>query len=177
MELIKKTLKIAQLVCTKLNRSQRIYYFSALFWGAALLCYLLTFALLAYASMIAAIGFMFAGVISDLLEVFKRIWNTAIGKSVILLMYGGAANLAYAGSNQIINLLIKYDTAPLTYAINYVALLLVPMFVVASTIIVFGVLFFLGQVYFAFISNTESMKNSECLKTVAPSSIENYPTM
>lgn len=172
---IKKLLIKNERLCENLNRSQKFYYFGLLFSLLAVLWWLTPFNEIFLAGLFSAGLLLTFAVISDILSVYKRIWTTNIGKGFILVVYAGATNLAYALSSQIINEIVKYETVKLVYATNFVAVMLIPLFIVVATFVVFFILFIFGQFYVVLATHAEQLQSSRCLRGIVPKNIEKYP--
>ena len=172
---LKKFLVRNERLCENLNRSQKFYYWGVLLAVLAGFWWLTPFNDIFLAALFAAGFLLTCAVISDILIVYKKIWETNIGKGLILVLYAAATNLAYALSSQLVNEVIGYESAQLTYTTNFVAVMLIPLFVVVATFIVFFVLFLFGQFYVLLAAYAEQMKSSRCLRGVVLSNIERYP--
>lgn len=172
---IKKLLIKNERLCENLNRSQKFYYFGILFSLLAAFWWLTPFNDIFLAGLFSAGLLLTIAVISDILSVYKKIWGTNIGKGFILVLYAGATNLAYAISTQIINEIVKYESVKLVYATNFVAVMLIPFFIVAATFVVFFILFMFGQFYILLAVHAEQLQSSRCLRGIVPSNIEKYP--
>src|SRR5690606_3339533 len=95
-----------------------------------------------------------AGVISDFLSVYQRLWSVVIGKGLILLSYYLATTTAFALAVQILNEIVRYETAGIPYAVSFVAVLLVPMFVFGIMCLILTIALAFGQIYLMFVLNT-----------------------
>lgn len=122
-------------------------------------------------------GLLFVlGVISDLLYVYAKVWGTTIGKALLLLLYVTISTVAYALSAQIVNEVVGFEPSKqLSYAVTFVAILLVPFFVFAATYILFAIIFILGQFYLFLAMHAEALKRNECFKNIVPTNIEPFP--
>lgn len=172
---LRKFLICNERLCENLNRSQKFYYWGVVFSVLAGFWWLTPLNDVFMAALFAAGFLLTCAVISDILSIYKKIWGTNIGKGFILVLYAAATNLAYGLSAQLVNEIIRYESAQLTYATNFVAVMLIPLFVVAATFIVFFILFLFGQFYVLMAAHAEQVKSSRCLRGVVPSSIEKYP--
>jgi hypothetical protein len=162
-------------LCENLNRSQKFYYWGVVLAALAGFWWLTPFNEIFIAALFTAGFLLTCAVISDILSIYKKIWETNIGKGFILVLYAAATNLAYALSVQFVNEIIRYESAQLTYTTNFVAVMLIPLFVVAATFIVFFILFLFGQFYVLLAALAEQLKPIRCLRGVVPSNIEKYP--
>lgn len=131
-----------------------------------------------FVTAVIASGILLAcGIISDLLLLYKAAWETAIGKGLLLLLFAFATNLAYSASSRLVNELVKFDSSSLTYTVNLVAFLLVPVFVFIGTTVVFAIVLIAGQFYLMLAFHSEQFRNNKCLGTLMPTSTESYPVV
>ena len=163
-----------QALCGKLNRSQKFYYFGFVFGLLAAFWCVTPFSQIFLSVFIAAGLLLTCGVASDILIVYRKVWETNIGKGLILVIYAAATNFAYALSSQIVNEIVTFESSKLIYSINLVAVMLLPLFVLAFTYLVFAVIFIFGQFYMLMIAHAEQFKTDECLKHIIPEKIESY---
>lgn len=115
------------------------------------------------------------GIASDLLIIYKTIWETIIGKALLLLMFAFATNLAYSVSSRAVNEIVKFDTSGLSYTVNFVAFLLVPIFIFIGASIIFAIVLVAGQIYLMIALHSEHLRNNKCLGSLIPKQIESYP--
>ncbi|WP_159070095.1 hypothetical protein [Neisseria animaloris] len=99
--------------------------------------------------------FFFLGVISDTLVIYNKIWSTLIGKAFLLIIYALGTTIAYGLSGQIVNEIIQFDTSAMTRTINFVAILLIPLFIFIILAIIFVIL---GYFYILFIQLIKDLK-------------------
>lgn len=172
--LIEKRLVEKQLaIFGKLNRSQRLYYFAAFFAVIALLVKLVPGPhVFMVGSTLCAVLF-FVGIVSDIIAIYNRAWETAIGKALMLMIYAVSTSVAYGISSQVLNEVVKFDASELSYALNYVAVLLVPLFVFASAIVIFSIVLIVSQFYWMFLLLTDVLNKSRYF--TLNHKIEEYP--
>lgn len=163
-----------QALCGKLNRSQKFYYFGFVFGLLAAFWYITPFSEIFLSVFIAAGLLLTCGVASDILIVYKKVWESNVGKGLILVIYAAATNFAYALSSQIVNEILTFESSKLIYSINLVAVMLLPLFALVFTYLVFAVIFIFGQFYMLIIAHAEQLKTDECLKHIIPENIEFY---
>lgn len=125
-------------IWSKFSRSQRIYY-------VGIWCGVFTF--LFYFTMprpsfqiwsIITVSIVLCGALSDLLTIYNKIWETKIGKGLILIAYALLVNFAYAISSQAISKMIGFSADNLTYTLNFVAILSIPFFVIIVSFVALG---------------------------------------
>ncbi|TMN98380.1 MFS transporter [Pseudoalteromonas sp. S558] len=163
-----------QVLCSKLNRSQKFYYFGFVVGLISAFWYVTPFSDIFFSVFVAAGLLLTCGVASDILIVYKKVWETNIGKGLILVIYAVATNFAYALSSQIVNEIVTFESSKLIYSINLVAVMLVPLFILAFTYLVFVVILIFGQFYMLIIAHAEQFKTDVCLKHIIPEKIEDY---
>lgn len=162
-------------ICAALNRSQKLYFFGVVFCVLSAFWYVTPFEQVFLAALVTCGVLLTFGVISDLLYVYKIVWDSLLGKAVILLSYAFSTNLAYALSARVLNEIVKFDSDNLVYATNFVAVLLVPLFIVATSYIIFMLFFLFGQLYLMFAMGADQIKSIKCFSGMLPEKIELYP--
>ncbi len=171
---VRKFIKFNEHLCKKLNRSQKLFYVGI--WAM-----LFTF----FANFVAPIEFVrvwlvitffvfICGIISDLLFIYDKLWKTHLGKGVILIIYAFTLNFAYAFSSVIVNDVVMFQSLSLTYTVNFVAILLIPLIAILLSFVVFGVFIIISQLYAVIAITISDMKPIECLKGLVPDKVENY---
>jgi hypothetical protein len=174
-EKLQKLLDQIDFICERLNRSQKYYLIGAVLGLFAALGYLTRTPEIFLAAMFVSGAFLAFGVISDLLIIYKSVWETMLGKGVILLLYGLSTNTAYAAALRTVNELVKFETSGLTYTVNFVAILLAPAFIFIGVSVVFMMVLIFGQFYFLLVFAPEQLKNSKCIGHLFPQPKESYP--
>lgn len=162
-------------LCGKLNRSQKFYYFSILSFLLGLITQQIGLDKLSLSVFLVASILAGFGVISDVLIIYKKVWETNIGKAFILIGFALATNLAYAISSQIVNEILTFESTKLLYTINFVAVVLIPFFALALSAVIFITLIVLSQFYLLIVASINSFKNGECLKGIISVNIEAHP--
>ncbi|MFA6015965.1 MAG: hypothetical protein WC742_12945 [Gallionellaceae bacterium] len=157
----------------KINLSQKFYLLGSIF--ALLTCVLYIFTLSRYMFLsitVISISFLFFGVLSDLFLLYKRIWSTIIGKTILIFLVSLITNIAYAISSRIVNELVKFDTSNLTYTVNLVVFLISPILVVICLLIILSVMVIFNQIHFFYYVKVKDNKYFEEFLSI---SRENYP--
>jgi len=175
MSWLPKLAESSATVCESLNRSQKFYFFgamtavfSAIWW--------MTPAKDVFISGVVFCGVLLTlGVISDVLALYKVVWDTTLGKAILLLSYFFSTNIAYALASRIVNEVVGFETSGLSYAVNFVAVLLVPLFIFASTAIIFIFCLIFGQFYLMIAMHAKQLQKIKCLAAVIPTTKEAYP--
>lgn len=163
-----------QTLCGELNRSQKFYYFGFVFIFLTLFWYLTPFTDFFKSAFIAAGLLLTCGVASDILTFYKKTWETNVGKGFILVLYAAATNFAYALSSQVVNEILTFESSKLIYSINFVAVMLLPLFALAFIYLAFSIIFIFGQFYMLIVAHAELLKSDECLKNLIPEKVEPY---
>ncbi|MCP3429683.1 hypothetical protein [Opacimonas viscosa] len=108
-------------------------------------CYFIAFSLMMYAgffsvenwdSVIAVIAFV--GLVRELLNIFHKVWETTLGKSVTLIMYASTANLALAFAAMKINLITGVEPMPFVFTLGFTTLILMPFWIALSSVVMFS---------------------------------------
>lgn len=171
IKVIEKNLEI----CNKLNRSQKFYYFGCVSTIFTIFLCLTPFDVALKQFTILTIILISCGIVSDILGIFNKVWKTYLGKGFILVLYATATNIAYALSAIFVNELVRFETSKLIYTINFVAVLLIPLFIFVSTIFFFSIFLLFSQFQIFLIAHRESLKKSQCFDEIFPKEIEYYP--
>lgn len=79
----------------------------------------------------------FFGLTRELLHLFKHMWNTMLGKSVILILYASTANIALAYAAMQINAITGIEPTPFIFTLGFTTLVLLPVWVTISTTFLF----------------------------------------
>jgi len=108
-------------------------------------CYFTAFSLLIYSAffsqenwdgVIALIAFI--GLLRELLNIFHKVWETTLGKSVTLIMYASTANLALAFAAMKINFITGVEPMPFVFTLGFTTLILMPFWIALSSIVMFS---------------------------------------
>lgn len=108
-------------------------------------CYFTAFSLLIYSaffsqenwdSVTALIAFV--GLLRELLNIFHKVWETTLGKSVTLIMYASTANLALAFAAMKINLITGVEPMPFVFTLGFTTLILMPFWIALSSVVMFS---------------------------------------
>lgn len=162
-------------VCEKLNRSQILYVAGGLFGILALFWHLTPFNDIFITSLFMAGMFFSFALISDLLVIYQKVWDTTIGKGLLLLVYAAATNITYATAARVVNELVKFDTSSLTYTVNFVAVLIAPLFIFFATCAALAVVLALGQFYLMFTLYSKDLQKSKFFSRLISKPFEEYP--
>ena len=89
-----------------------------------------------------------AGMVADIWPGFIRVWNTFIGRVVVLVTYAIVANIAVAVAYQELNEIVGIDPSPLFYSLGFMILLIAPAFILTITMLVMLVVWMWQQTVF-----------------------------
>jgi hypothetical protein len=174
-----KNIEIISSSLKQLSISQSLYVISILSFLAFYALNLIGLESHAEPAFSGALLFCFFGVINDLVILFKKLWDSTLGKALILLGVALSTNFSFAISSQLINSIIGVDPSKLSYALSYVSLLTIPILIGLSSIAFFVVLILLGQLYFMLSMVGKDVKEVPLLSKIVPAFSEIYqiPTM
>jgi hypothetical protein len=159
----------------KFNRSQRFYFLGTVFAALSAFCYITPFNDIFLVVTVVAGTFLTFGIVSDLLIIYKAVWETVIGKGSLLLLYALSTNTAYGVATRVVNEIVKFESSSLTYTVNFVAILLAPGFIFIGAYAVFAIVLIVGQFYLMFSLSSEQFRNNKLLNAFIPQPKESYP--
>ena len=96
---LRSKLECFETISEKLNRSQLFYLAGIVFGVLATFWYLTPFYDIFRTAFLASGTLLMCALISDLLIIYKKVWDTIIGKGCLLLVYAASTNVAYAIAN------------------------------------------------------------------------------
>ncbi|RZG75364.1 hypothetical protein [Acinetobacter sp. WCHAc060025] len=158
-----------------LNRSQKFFLFGAVIAFCTLFWKITPFDSIYQVSFYALFIILLLGVISDLLFIYHKVWATTIGKALLVLFYVLLTTTTYAAADQVVNVIVAYDSSTLSRTSAFVAILLIPLVILIATGIVFLIILLLGQFYLVFITYFQNLKNDKFLSRFIPNIVETYP--
>jgi hypothetical protein len=104
-----------------------------------------------------SIGLLFVGsiamigMIRELLDIFTRVWQTLLGKSLIFIIYVIIGNFTLAVAARKVNYITGVDPHSLIYAQGFTTALVLPLWLILLTSMSLILLFTLGNVWFLFL--------------------------
>lgn len=113
------------------NFSQLCYFVSFIIIVVSLIGGLSTF----YLALCIAI----LGLARELNVLFLKLWDYALGKSFIVIIYAGAANIALAYAASQINQITGIEPYPFIFTIGFTALVFTPFWVALSSLLILSV--------------------------------------
>ena len=135
----------------KLNRSQKFYLIGCVLALNTFFWYLMPTNDFFKISLLLLSVCWAAGITSDFLYFYHKLWGTILGKVVLVAIYALLTNITYGFADQIVNHIIGYESNGLNRVTNFVAIMIIPIVFVLVTFIVFLLVIFLSQFYFAYV--------------------------
>lgn len=77
---------------------------------------------------------VFIGFSGELLELFQKVWETTIGKSIIIITYATLANIALAFAALQINLITGIEPSPFIFTLGFTTLVFAPFWIGVTSI-------------------------------------------
>ena len=87
------------------------------------------------------------GLIRELWQMFNRIWESRLGKGLILVLYAATANFALAVSALKINVITGIEPIPFVFTLGFATLIMLPFWILISSIIFFSVALIAGNIW------------------------------
>jgi len=91
------------------------------------------------------------GMLRELLDIFTRVWQTLLGKSLIFIIYVIIGNFTLAVAARKVNYITGVDPDSLIYAQGFTTVLVLPLWLLLLTSMSLILLFTLGNVWFLFL--------------------------
>jgi hypothetical protein len=91
------------------------------------------------------------GMLRELLDIFTRVWQTLLGKSLIFIIYVIIGNFTLAVAARKVNYIAGVDPDTLIYAQGFTTVLVLPLWLLLLTSMSLILLFTLGNVWFLFL--------------------------
>lgn len=135
----------------QLNRSQKIYLVGCLLALNTLFWYLIPTNDISKVSLFLLISCWVAGITSDCLYVYHKIWRTTLGKAFFIILYALLTNITYGFADQIINQIVEYESSGLNRVTNFVAIMLIPVIFILVTFFLFLIFIFVSQFYVMYV--------------------------
>lgn len=98
----------------------------------------------------AAGVFAFFGMLRELLSLFRKLWHTILGKSLIVVTYASLTNLAFAFAAVKINDVTGIEPFPFTYTLGFTTFILMPFWLVISSTILLSLTIMIANVWMLF---------------------------
>ncbi|GBL03679.1 hypothetical protein [Glaciecola sp. KUL10] len=84
---------------------------------------------------ILAFGLIFIGFSGELLEMFQKVWDTTLGKSIFIITYATLANIALAFAALQINLITGIEPSPFIFTLGFTTLVFAPLWIGITSIV------------------------------------------
>jgi len=91
------------------------------------------------------------GMLRELFNIFTRVWQTLLGKSIIFIIYVIIGNFTLAVAARKVNFITGVDPDSLIYAQGFTTFLVLPLWLLLLTSMSLILLFTLGNVWFLFL--------------------------
>ncbi|MFL0809345.1 MAG: hypothetical protein K6L76_02920 [Agarilytica sp.] len=113
--------------------------------------------------------------IIDGTKVYKWLWNSTLGKPLLLVLYALVINLTYSISGQVLYEITGHNASSLTLPLTFVSILLIPIGLLGALFGLFVIQFVLGQIYLIPRLMFLELKHSAVVKRIFPGHTETYP--
>lgn len=147
--------------CATASRSQKLYAF-----GFSIAISAILMRLAGYNNGLNILYFVMLmlglGVTSDLVMVYKKIWESSLGKAVILLIYFVLSNIALGLSEYAINVVTEVDFISVTYTKAILTVIMIPMFAWGVSIFLMTMSFVLLPFVFMFFALGKDFALNPC---------------
>ncbi|HBN6206189.1 TPA: hypothetical protein L3M66_004874, partial [Vibrio parahaemolyticus] len=158
----------------ELNKSQKLYFVSAIFFTVQFFTkYLPEPANKTFFSL--AMIFLVWAVINDLLALYHTLWNTPLGKGILLLGYTFLANLSLSLGAQYVNNSVGVEPYLYKHSIVFAAIMSVPVVAALVAVVAWLVAIVFGSIYLLFGLNIQQASDAGLLKDVLPKNSEIHP--
>lgn len=106
------------------------------------------------------------GVTSDLIMVYKRIWETALGKACLLLVYFVLSNIALGISENAINIITGVDFTSVVYTKAILTVIMIPLFSWSISVFLMTMSFVLLPLIFMFLVIGKDLAQYPCFSFI-----------
>ncbi|MDR0216721.1 MAG: hypothetical protein LBJ15_22325 [Comamonas sp.] len=147
-----------------LNTSQRLYFYTFLLLILHYLGKILLTDETSKSTLIIFICQLTFTVIYDLLKIYKSIYNTIIGKSVLMIIFSLGVTFSLAISSQLINAITGIDPLKFPRALAFLSIMMIPVFLIPSLLAIQMLLIAVSPILFFLYSIT----NGNLEKVITP---------
>ncbi|VVM67305.1 hypothetical protein PS659_01636 [Pseudomonas fluorescens] len=148
--------------CSTASRSQKMYAF-----GYSIALFAIVVRLAGFNSGLNLLYFVMlmlgVGVTSDLVMVYKRVWESTLGKAVILLAYFVLSNIALGLSENAINIVTKVDFVSVVYTKAILTVIMIPLFAWGISVFLLTMSFVFLPFVFMFVVMRKDFALNPCL--------------
>lgn len=106
------------------------------------------------------------GVTSDLIMVYKKIWEAALGKACLLLVYFVLSNIALGISENAINIVTEVDFISVTYTKAILTVIMIPLFAWSVSVFLMAMSFVLLPLIFMFLVMGKDLAQNPCFSFI-----------
>ncbi len=123
----------------RLRVNQRLYVNAIVTLAAFLLSYAISGSSFSQSFFTLFIAFWCAAICHDLLALYKKVYETTLGKAFLVVLFSLCTNIAIVLSAQLVNDIVGIDPGKFPHTVALLSILFIPLFVAAG----FGILYFI----------------------------------
>jgi hypothetical protein len=158
--------------CSTASRSQKLYAF-----GYSIALSVIVMRLAGFDSGLNILYFIMLmlglGVTSDLIMVYKKIWETTLGKAFLLIAYFLLSNIALGLSENAINIVTRADFISVVYTKAILTVIMIPLFAWGISVFLMTMSFVFLPIIFMFLVIGKDFAQNPCFSFVG-SIFSNY---
>jgi hypothetical protein len=151
--------------CSTASRSQKLYAF-----GYSIALSVIVMRLVGFHGGVNLLYFVMLmlglGVTSDLVMVYKRIWESSLGKAFLLVVYFLLSNVALGLSENAINIVTKVDFISVTYTKAILTVIMIPLFAWVVSVFLLTMSFVFLPIVFMFLLMGKDLAQNPCFSFV-----------
>jgi hypothetical protein len=155
--ILKRCLSKAQKVYFSLHVNQRLYINTII----SLIIFIVGFKLgftWTKGFLFIFIGFWIAVITIELLTLYKKIYESVLGKGFLIILLSLCTNFAIVLSSQYVNEIVKIDPSKFPHTITLLSTLSIPFFVVIGFSLLYFILLFVTPLMFIFHTYDDKTK-------------------
>lgn len=108
--------------------------------------------------------FWIAAIAYDLIELYKKIYDSVLGKSFLVVLFSLCTNFSIVLSSQIVNEIVGVDPSKFPHTVALLSILSIPFFVAAG----FGVLYFIVLLLTPFLLLFHALPDDKAKEVLVP---------
>ncbi len=147
--------------CSTASRSQKLYAF-----GYSVVLFAIIMRLFGLNNelniLYFAVCMLGLGVTSDLVMVYKRIWETSLGKACLLIVYFLLSNIALGLAENAINIVTKVDFVSATYTKAILTVMMIPLFAWGISVFLMTMSFVFIPIFFMVLLMCKELVQNPC---------------
>ncbi|WP_191832880.1 hypothetical protein [Pseudomonas fluorescens] len=151
--------------CSTASRSQKLYAF-----GYSIALSVIVMRLAGFNSGLNLLYFtmlmLALGVTSDLIVVYKKIWEATLGKAFLLLTYFVLSNIALGLSENAINIVTKVDFISVSYTKAILTVIMIPLFAWGISVFLMTMSFAFLPLIFMFVIMSKDFAQNPCFSFI-----------